>query len=87
MTFKEFLSEYLPRKNHRNTHAKLHGLLYDPFGEDLQFVRSVAEQRVWTVKDGPLHLVIEPGVRWIDRLGYIVTLKPWDSDTNLVILE
>ena len=53
-----------------------HGL--ETFGEDLNLVRSLDPDYVWTVLDGDSgsDQWITPGIRYVNRVCYLVTEKP-----------
>jgi hypothetical protein len=49
----------------------------------LNFVKSQNSLHVWTLVDGDNgESVIVAGYRYVNRIHYIITIKPWD-DANL----
>lgn len=74
--------------------------MFAAFGQDLQTVRRTDESRVWTVidvdlRDGEPHpyegedgdncWVIVTGYHYVNRLGYLITEVPWESDDLEVV--
>ena len=54
--------------------------------EDLTYLKSVESNRIWTVVTGDGDAII-PGFHVVNRLGNIVTEKPWTNDIADVELE
>lgn len=74
--------------------------MFAAFGQDLQTVRRTDESRVWTVidvdlsdgephpyegEDGDNCWVIVTGYHYVNRLGYLITEAPWESDDLEVV--
>ncbi len=74
--------------------------MFAAFGRDLQTVRRTDESRVWTVidvdlsdgqphpygdEDGDNCWVIVTGYHYVNRLGYLITEVPWESDDIEVV--
>lgn len=74
-TFYDYFAPY----RHPDAHYDIwggHGL--ETFGEDLEIVRSLDPEYVWTVLDGDSgwDQWITPGARYVNRVCYLVTRKP-----------
>ena len=60
-------------------------MAFETYGEDLDFVRSQREDHVWTLMDDDNgELVVVAGYHFVNRVHYIITLKPW-KDPNLAL--
>lgn len=74
--------------------------MFAAYGKDLQKVRSTDEDHVWTVidvdlsdgephpyegEDGDSCWVIVTGYHYVNRLGYLITEVPWESDNIEVV--
>jgi len=79
LTEAEFDEQYRAIPNHLNPHAPwdqgdAQGCLFETYGEEYEFVRSFDRNRVWTIvdnNDGTMNIL--SGLRWINRLGYLIT--------------
>ena len=61
-------------------------VLFETFGDDLDRVKQYPDNMVWTVIDGGgVNLIIVAGMRFVNRLNYVVTKKPW-KDSNEMYL-
>ena len=54
---------------------------------DIAYLEGVDQNTVWTVVDDGESTAIAAGRHGVNRLGYIVTEKPWESDMDEVQLE
>lgn len=62
------------------------GMMYETFGEELEYVKAQPNKRIWTIRDDE-GLCITPGFGIVNRLGYIITTKDWEHEHELVDLE
>jgi hypothetical protein len=87
LTEAEFNELYRPLTNPINPNAPCDigdakGCLIETFGAEWDFIRSYDRRRVWTIidnNDGGEYLIIS-GLRWVNRLGYLITENPWPED-------
>ena len=78
----EFDDNFQPIQNPHNKDAGWNGCLFETYGVEYNFVKNQSERRIWTLlSDNKL----VSGHRFADRVGYIVTLVPWDEDTEVEI--
>jgi hypothetical protein len=55
--------------------------LVETFGKHLDYLRSIPENRIWTVMDNDDgNPCISSGMSFVNRLGYIVTENPFTED-------
>lgn len=69
---------FKPEQNHLTEESSFNGWMFETYGEDAEEVEWIAEDtpgRVWTILDGE-EMSIVSGMRWSNRLGYIVTEYP-----------
>lgn len=80
MTYDEWVEKYRPEPNHLYEHASFEGTMFETYGDEWNYVRSVSRDLVWTfISDGEGDR-IEPGLRIVDRLGYFVASVPRGED-------
>lgn len=68
------------------------GCMYETFGEELNYINSFLNKprhlaksfHIWTIVDGEDDMVIQSGYWLVNRLGYIITEKPWEIEDILV---
>ena len=57
-------------------------MAFETYGEDLDFVKSQNPNHVWTLMDDDYgKLVVVAGYHFVNRVHYIITLKPWKDST------
>lgn len=95
-----FDSVYKPQINHiqRANHGKsvadedicsFGGTMYETYGKELDYIRELAnsgkQNHIWTILDEDGNLVISSGLSLVNRVGYIVTEKPWEKEWTEVV--
>jgi hypothetical protein len=85
ITYDEFEEQYVPIKNHLDDNASYDGVMYETFGDELQYVLSLANDeyhktRVWTVIADCHSTVVVSGYHLCNRLGYIITGKHLEQE-------
>lgn len=89
----DFYKIYKPKKNHLDKNAAFDGCMFETYGEELEYVFAMAKdpqttKQVWTIIDdnaGNLHY--SAGLHWINRLGFLITQKPYENETDYVQLD
>jgi hypothetical protein len=81
----DWLERFKPRTNHLEDNASIDGYLFQPYGEQWDFVKSHDNEYIWTLiitdtDDGGTHWEISTGMHVINREGYIVTKVPYLID-------
>lgn len=94
MNFDEFETTYKPVKNHLNPDASYDGCMFETYDPELHYVvkHGLANHHtVWTIvniqpeeeynKHGEPNpsTAILAGYHLVDRLGYLITEKPYDE--------
>ncbi len=74
-TFFEYFKPYRHPKAHFDIWG---GIGLETFGDDFEIVRQLAPEYVWTIVDGDCgdDQWITPGVRYVNRVCYLVSRKP-----------
>ena len=58
-------------------------MAFETYGEDLAFVGTQENRHVWTLVDDDNGIpTIVAGYHFVNRIGYIITIKKWE-DENL----
>lgn len=77
----EFVAHYRPVPNHLNDNASFDfgngGCLFETYGAELDHVRLQPRDHIWTILDVDGELMIANGYHFVNRLGYILTERPW----------
>ena len=64
------------------------GCMYETFGEEVEYVKQVPNNRIWTIVDGDGDdLIIIAGYHFVNRLGYLVTDKAWEDEYEQYIVD
>jgi hypothetical protein len=87
MKFETWTKKYAPIKNKLSKGAPIDGYMFETFGKQLKELLKQANKkkidgrngyRVWTVVDGEgSSLILINGWHLVNRLGYMITRKPW----------
>ena len=80
ITYDQWLT-YEPEPNMLNDGAPFDGCMFETYGEEHDYVLSVARERngdsfIWTLVDGDGVDAIVAGYHIVNRLGYFVTKAP-----------
>lgn len=84
MTYDEWEETYMPVTNY--TEHSYNSWMFETFGDDLAFVESCDKLHVWTLvsTDTGKDSIIE-GMRFVNRLGYFVTVRPWSEPVEVML--
>jgi hypothetical protein len=73
--------EFQPIVNHLDANASWDGIMFETYGDELEFVRSQPEENVWTYMDGDgAGTIICAGYHFVNRIGYFVTKVARDPE-------
>jgi hypothetical protein len=81
-TFDEWINNYNPV-------ALVHSdfdepYMFETYGEDREFLSMIQGTNVWTlIADGDKEF-IQAGDHFVNRIGYFVTITPWDNPDIIV---
>lgn len=84
MTYDEWEEKYLPVTNY--TEHSFNGRMFETYGDDLAFIVGCYKRHVWTlVSTDTGEDVIVEGMRFVNRLGYFVTVRPWSEPVEVTV--
>ncbi len=93
ITEEEFEAIYKPQDNHivGAENAAFNGWMYETYGPELEYVLSIARNpetsyRVWTILEGE-RMCYAAGYHLVNRLGYLITERPFDNPEFWVELD
>ena len=88
MTHEEWEEEYVPVKNHLDDNASFDGCMFETHDEEFVHVlRNADDKKVWTYVEGDEGMYLIPGLHFVNRLGYLITEKPYTDETIEVKLD
>lgn len=90
LNVEQWEESYRPIVNHIDPKASWQnqdseGTMFETLGEELKYVRSQPNNKVWTFVEGNHGTYLIPGYHTVNRLGYFVCETEWD-DTALEVL-
>lgn len=87
----KWLATYKPVNNHISDSSGWEinekGILFETYGEELDFVRDQPDNHVWTWIDGDEGTVIIAGMAFVNRIGYFVTENAWTDPNEFVEVD
>ena len=81
----EWEKKYKPRVNHISGDIGWNGILFEAYGDDLEYVMSTPSDKVWTWVDTDEGTAIINGYHLVNRIGYFVTLVSWEDDVTVEV--
>lgn len=79
-----FADKYKPKNNHFSKHNEM---MYETFGQEVEYIQSLDPKYVWTWLTGDMCDVLVAGYAYVNRLGYYVTEVPWEDEDTSVLLS
>jgi predicted methyltransferase MtxX (methanogen marker protein 4) len=87
----KWLADYKPVANHLSDSSgweiNERGILFETYGEELDFVSQQPDNNVWTWIDGDEGTVIVAGMAFVNRIGYFVTEVAWTDESAFVEVD
>ena len=81
ITYEQFEEQYKPIKNTLVEDSPYNGCMFGTYGAELAHVREQDIKNIWTLIDAENEeTFIVPGYSYVDRLGYFITEKEWESE-------
>ncbi len=85
-----FIERFRPRPNHLDPNASYDfgdgGCLFETYGPELDFVRAQDPRSIWTIVDDDNgQPVIESGMRFVNRLGFLVATNPVEDRVTYLV--
>lgn len=90
MNWDTFEEKYKPIINHLDDNASFGGLMFETFGNEIEYVREVYTQnrnRIWTVVGDYGATDLMSGFHLCNRLGYVITEVPFDNGEELYVIN
>ncbi len=87
LSYDDWRDAYRPVRNTIRTDAPFDGLMFETFGSELDVVAAADPACVWTLVSGDDDegLYILSGCHFVNRMGYLVTERPWADECNAEI--
>ena len=73
----EFFIKYNPIKNHIDNNASLDGLMFETYGQELDYVKSQPNNLIWTYCDNGDAGYLVSGYHLVNRIGYLIASEPF----------
>ena len=87
MNYETWAATFEPMDNHLDSSASYSGKMFETYGDEFEFLKTIDVHRIWTLRSGEGSTAITAGLGWVNRLGYFVTDKPWTDDVDDVVLS
>jgi hypothetical protein len=92
ITEDDFEAIYKPQTNHLDNNASFDGCMFETYGNELEFVimtlkNPATANRVWTILEADGKLFYSAGYHIVNRLGYLITERPYQHETDYVELD
>ena len=83
-TYDSWVGTYFPVRNHAD--HDFESCLFETYGDDLAFIEDTHPAHVWTLveTDTGGEKIIE-GMRFVNRIGYFVTVRPWSETVEVTL--
>ncbi len=85
MTYKEWLDNFQPIKNHIDPNVSFDGYVFKTSGPELEYVMSQPANRIWTVFDTDGGTYMSSGISFANRMGYVLTAVPFKAGDSHVV--
>jgi hypothetical protein len=86
MDYDLWLETYKPILNHIDSNASFDGMMFETYGDEVEFVKSQSPDKIWMYGDGDDGgSYIWNGWHIVNRIGYFVTEVPCPPDTTIQI--
>jgi len=86
MDYDDFIATYKPITNHIDKNAAFDGMMFETYGDEVEFVKSQSPENIWMYGDGDDGgSFIWSGWGFVNRLGYFITEVPCPADTQIQI--
>lgn len=83
----QFWDTFKPIKNHLDDNASLDGMMFETYGQELEFVKSQPDNLIWTYCDDGETAFISSGYHLVNRLGYLIASEPFNGDYENIHLH
>ena len=87
ISWKQWEYNYKPITNPHSRDQGWAMQMFETFEPDINEVKAVNPNRVWTLVDNnpnSVYLDVVAGIRLFNRMGYFITEVPWESEDIIV---
>jgi hypothetical protein len=87
LTFEEADEQFKFMVNNYDENASFDGLMFETYGDEVEYVKSKPENRIWMYgqgDDGGLY--IWSGWGFVNRIGYFISENPVPDNTTIQIM-
>ena len=72
--------KFKPKTNH--FHNLEHYSMYETYGEEVEYVKSIHPNFIWTLVDGDMSSYIVAGMAYVNRIGDDITENPGQDEND-----
>jgi len=83
MTLDQF-EELKPITNPYDDNASLDGVMFETYGQELDYVRQQDPRYIWTFCEEDDILFLSQGYHLVNRIGYVITELPYTGEYTTV---
>jgi hypothetical protein len=87
ISYEKFVTKYKPIQNHVDTKNSHSELMFETYGEELEFVKKANPHCIWTLTDCEDTIIIQSGFNYVNRLGYFITEVPFTHGESIQVTE
>lgn len=74
---------FKPQQNPIDDNASFGGVMFETYGDELEYVQATDNHYIWTYGDGDDGGgYIWNGYHYINRIGYFISTVPWEDDVT-----
>jgi hypothetical protein len=78
MDYDTWIETYRPILNHIDTNASFDGMMFETYGDEVDFVKEQDVHHIWMYGDGDDGgSYVWSGWGFVNRIGYFITQVPW----------
>lgn len=87
LTFEEADEQFKFMVNNYDENASFEGLMFETYGDEIEYVKSKPHNRIWMYGDGDDGgLYIWSGWGFVNRIGYFISENPVPDNTIIQIM-
>ncbi|MCW8966873.1 MAG: hypothetical protein OQK82_09350 [Candidatus Pacearchaeota archaeon] len=86
-SYDDFIEEYQPVQNHLVPDASFDGMMFETYGEELQYIQSQDQSKIFTIVDCDGCTFISSGFHYVNRMGYLIVTKSIPDNTFIEVQD
>lgn len=90
ISYETFEEKYKPVQNLINAQKYPNAspeYMFETYGAELDYVKLQDPNKIWTLVDGDMSMLILAGYHFVNRIGYYITEEPWTDERETVLLS